>query len=85
MKQKHSLALEGKNKNSEVPILNFKAVNDKVLVTIYKDEGKALLQTAKGKYRLLKHDTLNIYQGVINDIKVHITHKAWVGQLIYWA
>ena len=66
--------------------------NDEKLIFIHKNVSvaitrgvDALVTTTKGSYTLIKHPTLNIYQGVMNGIKVHVTHKAWVGQLIYWS
>lgn len=46
----------------------------------------ATVTTNKGVYTLVKHPTLGIYQGTTpTGIKIHVTHKAWVGKLIFWA
>ena len=44
-----------------------------------------VLTTPKGEYTLTKHANLNIYQGVINGVKVRLTLKKVVGTLTYWA
>ena len=55
-------------------------------VTVFNITDKyATVATVKGQYTLTKHDTLNIYQGECNGIKVHFTKKKIVAQLIYWA
>lgn len=46
--------------------------------------GDYFLQTAKGRYTLKKHATLDMYQGEVNGCKIHFTHKKIVGKLIYW-
>lgn len=45
----------------------------------------AVLDTKKGRYQLVKHDTLNIFKGVCNGVKVHFTKKKVTGKLIYWS
>lgn len=42
------------------------------------------LSTPKGSYTLLKHATLNIYQGTCNGRKVHVSLKKIVGELRFW-
>lgn len=85
MKKQHSIALVGdktENLSSNQPVLEFIGAGVKVVVNNGKD---AVLTTHKGTYTLIKHPVLGIYQATINGFKVHLTHKAWVGQLIYWS
>ena len=42
------------------------------------------LSTPKGSYTLLKHPTLNIYQGTCNGRKVRVSLKKIVGELRFW-
>ena len=44
-----------------------------------------VLSTPKGEYTLVKHASLNIFQGTINGVKVRLTLKKVVGTLTYWA
>lgn len=85
MKNQHFIELTGRKdqtKNDE--LLMFINIEKSITVAIKRDVD-AIVTTTKGCYTLKKHPILNIYQGTMNGVKVHITHKAWVGQLIYWS
>lgn len=84
MKEQKRISLSGKNATS-VGILEFSNPEKGVEVIIDTHKGCAKMSTKKGSYELSKHPTLNIYQLKIGGVKVHITHKAWVAQVIYWA
>jgi carbonic anhydrase len=64
-------------------------INDKNSVRLTTStEGVVTMRTNVAEYTLIKHATKNMYIGVIDtvtDIKVHFTHKAIVGKLIYWS
>ena len=48
--------------------------------------GYALVETAKGTYRLDPHPSIDsLYVGICNGIKCHFTKKRVVAKLIYWA
>lgn len=81
-KSKHTIVLEGKNASREEPFLTFTGTGVNVTV---QNGVEATVVTKKGEYVLKKHPSLGIYQGELNGFKVHLTHKAWVGQIIYWA
>ena len=82
MKTQKRIALTGTNSSAYGEWLDFSSAD--VNVKIHRNV-EAVIRTSKGEYKLTKHSVNNIYVGVINGIKVHLTHKAWVGQLIYWA
>jgi len=50
----------------------------------YTDQTVTLI-TPKDTYSVPKHPTLNMYADTLNGIKVHITLKKLVGQIIYWS
>ena len=43
-----------------------------------------VLQTPKGEYRLVKHPSLNIFQGTCAGIKVQVSIKKMVGAIQAW-
>lgn len=42
------------------------------------------LVTPKGSYPLTKHGSLNIYSGICNGHKVHVSLKKVVGEVRFW-
>jgi hypothetical protein len=86
MKEQKRIQLVGeKTQTKNDKYLKFENTNKSVLVHINNENGIAVLKTEKGEYTLTKHPMLGIHQACINNIKIHLTHKAWVGELIYWA
>lgn len=75
---------DDKNTTSSSSVLYFRNNENTVHITVH-NGSYAIMSTNKGVYTLIKHPTLGIYQGECNGIKVHLTHKAWVGKLIFWA
>lgn len=65
-------------------VLEFHNVSNSIVVKVVVGS-YAVLKTAKGEYTLFKHPTLGIYKGVCKGVKVHLTHKVWVGKVIFWA
>ena len=49
------------------------------------DGSGVILETPKGRYDLSLNKAANIYNGIANGVKVHVTLKKTVGKLIYWA
>lgn len=84
MKTQHFVNMIGNNASKSMEDLLFYSVKPSIQVAV-KNGVSAEIITTKGNYQLIKHPTLGIYQGVINGIKVHFTHKAWKAQLIYWS
>ena len=58
---------------------------DNTIVIHVKPNDTILLSTKENLYVLKKHDSLNIYKGVCNGVKVQVSLKKIVGKLIYWA
>lgn len=48
------------------------------------DASRVNLTTAKGSYTLIKHQSLNIYQGTCNNHKVQVSLKAISGWIKFW-
>ena len=76
------------NCNDEYAVLDFFDANNKVHVS-YHDDGIQLTRMydddSTSSFILPKHKTLNIYTGICNGIKVHVSLKKMVGELRYWA
>lgn len=86
-----TLALTGFNAVGNTPQLGKDVVyfsDIKGNVTITKDflGGKEAiaLTTKRQTYVLYKHASLNIYTGVANGHKVHVSLKKLVGEVRYW-
>ena len=83
---KQELALQGKNQSKSNNVLSYVARSKKgvtMRVSIYKEEEKALLQTSKGKYRLLKQG--NMYKGLVDGIKAQVSATPLTGRVTFWA
>ena len=81
----HGIMANGHDaKTSDANLVTAFVTDDRKYSVVIRDD-RAFLRTAKGNYQLTKHPVANRYQGVVNGIKMHITTKAIVGQIIYWA
>ncbi len=86
MKQQHIIKLIGYKQDSTPARIN--AEVEVFLgngVTISPQGNSVLLSTDKGEYTVPFDTVLNIYKGVANGLKVHISLKKITGKLIYWS
>jgi len=69
---------------SEVTFFEDAPSNGVFRIELDKDPSCIHLHTKKDSYQLAKHSQLNIYMGVCNGHKVHVSLKKVVGELRYW-
>ena len=88
-KEQREICLVGKNSSYEEARLGSEVThfrNDDKQVTVGDiTDTLAIMITKKGKYRLTKHKSLNIYQGTCKGIKTQFIPKKIVAKILYWA
>ncbi len=61
-----------------------KFVGSKMNISIHPHKEGWTLKTVKGKYLLVKHPTINYFNGVANGHKIHLSVKKMVAELRWW-
>ena len=91
MKTQHSISLVGVLSDNTVAkthqadqvelFLGLHPVTNKIYFVV---DPTGTISTPKGSYNLSKYPTLNIFTGVCNGTKVHVSLKKVVGELRTW-
>jgi len=86
MKTKHTIPLTRNNPDSTTPVYTGESVDPLFSLRVQKDVQRqcVLLISFLGVYDIYFDKMLNLYAGVANGLKVHITLDHAFGKLCYW-